>query len=564
MQKKPVRYHGAIQNEQTPASYSCKPEVPMPVVTMVDLLGIQRYIYASNRLRDVVTGSRMVSDATTASYLKEKLLTYKFELHDKNVILDAGGNLILKFDTMETAKQFAAAYSRLLWDTAPGLEAVIAHCEYDDGHLAEAIKDLFENKIPALKRTRKPSIPIPGFSVTASCTETGLVASGYDATDPKGESPLSNTILKRRAMWDQVDNDKPPSPYSYPEELDHLGRTRGDTSFMAVVHIDGNNLGKRIADWLKKQINKKDDESLMREYKNLAEALASLGKSAYQACEVAIMSAIPDEKKVIGIPEALCFDIHDKDKSEKKYLPIRPILIGGDDITFVCDARVAFDATVQALKKFNTTTIEQFSQYDLDSTVTACAGIAIVPVHTPFIRAYEMAEELCSNAKDWIKNRNVKASALDWHIGILSPGQKIKDFRKSQYTRNGALLWCRPYCLEVDTQNIPTYRDWSWFASLLDGEKGIRGTVWAQHRNKIKELRALLELGQYIVSKQMEAWRRSASDLGFPAPLSNNNVFIKENEHDITPLADAIEIMDLYLNITNQKSAENEESRRQS
>lgn len=532
----------------------------MPVVTMVDLLGIQRYIYASNRLRDVVTGSRMVSDATTASYLKEKLPAYKFELDDrKNVILDAGGNLILKFDTMETAKQFAAAYSRLLWDTAPGLEAVIAHREYDDGHLAEAIKDLFEKKIPALKRTRKPSIPIPGFSVTASCTETGLVASGYDEEDPRGTSPLSSTILKRRAIWHEV-NRKHPDRYIYPEGLDHLGRTRGDTSFMAVVHIDGNNLGQRIADWLKEQINNnKDDESFRREYKNLAQALASLGESAYQACEAAIMGAINDKKKVIGFPEALSFDLHSEGK--KDYLPIRPILVGGDDITFVCDARVAFDATVQALKTFNTTTIEQFKD---DPTVTACAGIAIVPVHTPFIRAYEMAEDLCSNAKKWIKSTKAIASALDWHVGVLPPGQKIEDFRKSQYLRNGAMLCGRPYCLKVSTTNNPTYRDWSWFVDLLDGKQGIRGGIWAQHRNKIKELRALLELSQDIVSKQMEAWRRSAPALGFPAPLSNNNVFIKEGDDQITPLADAIEIMDLYLNFTNKESAENEESRRQS
>lgn len=535
----------------------------MPVVTMVDLLGIQRYIYASNRLRDVVTGSKMVSDATTASYLKEKLPDYKFELEDNNVILDAGGNLILKFDTMETAKHFAAAYSRLLWDTAPGLEAVIAHREYNDGHLAEAIKDLFEKEIPKKKRTRKPSLPIPGFSVTACCTETGLVASGYDTEDPKGTSPLSSTILKRRAMWHEV-NRKHPDRYIYPEELDHLGRTRGDTSFMAVVHIDGNNLGQRIADWLGKQIEKKDDKSLIDEYKNLAQALASLGERAYQACEAAIMGAVKDKendkKMVIGFPEALSFDLHSEGK--KDYLPIRPILIGGDDITFVCDARVAFDATVQALQTFNTTTIEQFKD---DSTVTACAGIAIVPVHTPFIRAYEMAEDLCSNAKKWIKSTKAIASALDWHVGVLPPGQKIEDFRESQYRRHGAMLCGRPYCLEVDSQNIPTHHDWSWFTSLLDGKNGIRGTVWAQHRNKIKELRTLLELGKDIViSKQMEAWRRSASDLGFPAPLSNNNVFIKEDEHHITPLADAIEIMDLYLNITNQKSAENEESRRQS
>ncbi len=34
----------------------------MPVLTLVDILGIQRFVFASNRLRDVVGGSQLVNE----------------------------------------------------------------------------------------------------------------------------------------------------------------------------------------------------------------------------------------------------------------------------------------------------------------------------------------------------------------------------------------------------------------------------------------------------------------------------------------------------------------------
>src|SRR5262249_55209954 len=43
------------------------------------------------------------------------------------------------------------------------------------------------------------------------------------------------------------------------------------------------------------------------------------------------------------------FQVGREKKQPIVYLPIRPILLGGDDLTFVCDGRVALDLAATAL-----------------------------------------------------------------------------------------------------------------------------------------------------------------------------------------------------------------------
>lgn len=83
-----------------------------------------------------------------------------------------------------------------------------------------------------------------------------------------------------------------------------------------------------------------------------------------------------------------------------KMLPIRPIIVGGDDITFVCNARIAVQAAhflMQELLSDNN-----------GMSISSCAGIAVIPTSYPFFRGYEMAEQLCDSAKSKMRVYNEK------------------------------------------------------------------------------------------------------------------------------------------------------------
>ena len=78
--------------------------------------------------------------------------------------------------------------------------------------------------------------------------------------------------------------------------------------------------------------------------------------------------------------------------SGKNPLPIRCLIMDGDDLTFICGARFALPAVVFFMRQL-------MELADSTLSVTACAGIAFVRSHFPFRIAYQIAEECCDNAK---------------------------------------------------------------------------------------------------------------------------------------------------------------------
>src|SRR5262249_18890998 len=141
-------------------------------------------------------------------------------------------------------------------------------------------------------------------------------------------------------------------------------------------------------------------------------------------------------------------------------LPILPILLGGDDMTVVCDGQAALRFTHDFLTGFERQTadlqtkneelqrelsgvIPQIAENALGkSRLSACAGVAIVKPHFPFSAAYDLSEQLIRSAKQVKKellNTNQKdtpepppypCSALDFHALYDASGSNLSHIRK--------------------------------------------------------------------------------------------------------------------------------------
>ncbi len=195
---------------------------------------------------------------------------------------------------------------------------------------------------------------------------------------------------------------------------------------------------------------------------------------------------------------------YDPDQKRRvQALSIRPIVFGGDDVTFVCDGRIGLATAQIFLDEFGKQQIPN-AQAGTQAGIAA-AGVAIVKVHYPFARAYSLSEALCKNAKNAFGR---KVSALDWHLaqGGLSGG--LGEIRHREYDErrnkdNGAItrsLQMRPLAL-ANSMN----RDWhTWenFSKLLnefrDPEK------WP--RNKVMRLRDALRQGSDAVAMFVSAY----------------------------------------------------------
>lgn len=544
----------------------------MPVLTAIDILGIQSYIFASNRLRDVVGASYLVEWATS----RDGGLRLEIEnVPTPKVVVAAGGNAILWFDSIDAAKQFVLQYSRRLLDKAPGLDVTIAHQFYDHGKLARGLLAL-QVELAKAKLHRRPHVPQLGLSVMQPCAVTGLPASS-NARQANNEWVSSRIAKIREAKTVEIAASRwepflPPDVCGrkacFPDVLDEMGRTRGDTSLIGVVHVDGNGIGKRIQRWL---VSKLDDQSItddgvIDEYRKWSEALTKLGEDVLQAVITRLVNRIEHDQENGGFfvcgqpssPRQLDFELGtDRDRAIR--LPLRPILLGGDDLTFVCDGRIALDLATTALRAF----VEQSSSVPALTflsgvPVTACAGVAIVKAHAPFNRSYQLSEDLCNSAKQAKRDAEPDTNCwIDWHIGTIRPDESVADIRKRQYEGDqGRKLTCRPYPIDGDSSRRLT---WEWLDGELLGEPAKDGRnrlsfrnpeVWGERRNKVKALANVLADGDTAVQNQLQAWNSVDPGLGLPSPIDVNGF---KGSH--TPLLDAVELLDVHLRLEASESS---------
>jgi len=495
----------------------------MNVLTGIDLLGIQKYVFTSNRLRDVVSASWLVQWATSCD---GALHTWR-----KQVLHAGGGSAVLAFDSMDEAKRFAGVYSRMMLERAPGLELVLAHYRTQDG-LAKSLQNL-QVVLARKKLERRPNADALGLAVTAACGVTGLPATAIDRLDGTPVSKqvemwrCDDTRKEAEARWRKALESK--SGWQFPAEIDELGRTHGDTSLFAVVHVDANDVGEKIRCWLERCVgNPLDNTAVLAQYREWSEWIDAQLHRVWRCLVERVLAAIHDECLQGSVPR-LNFELrHGK-------LPLRPVLLGGDDLTFLCDGRIALDLAATALREIASGECPHLGK------MSACAGVAIVRAHYPFARAYELAEKLCSHAKSVRREQQDAGCWLDWHIGTARPTERIWEFRNRLYRAEGLQLTCRPYRLGSAASDGGT---WSWLSGTLLGTRGtgLRGPGWGRRRNKVKALASLARQGPNAVRSALRAWQVMDRQLVLPAGLDDSGF-----NGDRTSLLDAIELVDVHL-----------------
>jgi hypothetical protein len=488
------------------------------ILTVIDTTGIQPYIFNSNRLRENIGASYLVSQATN-QWVKDKLQEIgvpqerqQEPIETSNLaaelIYASGGNATIVFRSIETAKEFTRKLSRYVLEHSPGINLVAAHKKFnwDTDKLYDVVQELMDNELERQKRARIPSSPLLGLSVTASCQSTQLVAvdtsEKYLKTDeeepsrlisretkakliavlPRDGEPGANQELKTK-FTDILGN------FQFPYRMDSLGRSQEESSYYAIVHADGNNMGERFKAFGKKG-RERTPESPNRGY---IEAMRELSKSVEKAGLTAIQKAIETLADSILNNPAM-----EKFKNKDNYLPIRPLVYGGDDITFVCDGRLGIELAVLFLKTFANQNVAD------GQPLSACAGVCIVKSHYPFARAYALSEALCANAKKFVreKGKGKNYSAIDWHIASSGLFGSLGDIREREYKVDAGDLTSRPLFIDKVSNQ---WRTWSNFTNVL--KTFNEDENWKGRRNKIIALREKLRDGPKVMEQFCKAYR---------------------------------------------------------
>jgi len=532
----------------------------MATLTLIDLVGIQDFVFASNRLKDVAGGSQLVREAATRTGWLAELGAAD------RALVAAGGNVLFRSESPDQAKTLAARFTRKLIDEAPGLSAAVAHADLDGRGFAETLQVL-HGKMREAKAGRRPSLESLGAGVTERCRETGSVAS---QVTEDGRFVSSGVAARRRALLRsdlvveesfRAGPEAPVRELRFPIENDELGRTSGEKSLLGVVHVDANGVGSRLAAWLKEQPDTGGSStSAELRFQEISDGLAELVDGAWHdvlARAKARISWNARQKRFELTSPRLgeSFTLFGKDG--QLLLPVRPILLGGDDLTFLCDGRIALDLAETALARFEHAKVPELGR------LGACAGIALVHAHAPFSRAAEWAHRLCASAKRSLAASSprlpLETCALDWHVGLPGPQETVEGLRHRLYTRRDDAgpehLTCRPYLLGVPEEP----ETWRWLAETVLGPPAggpgpapsLRGSAWRDHRNKAKELETLVRKGKGAVAGALEAWRIASPALRLPGGLDETGGF----PADRTPLLDALELLDLHWRLDPAEEA---------
>lgn len=472
------------------------------ILTVLDTTGIQNYVFGSNSLKHIIGASHLVHVVThewTFDALekcgKVNLVNHKEDWRvikdlqiEKDSSLDiellyaGGGNVIFLSRSRDMAKKFSQMITRRILIEAPGLGVAIVHQSFDweKNQLSEAINALSIALQEKKARFGKPA-PNLGLSVTAECQYTGQPAVMIDKQD--NDRRVSEEVLKKKEAADKADNRLEKvignSKVVFQNNFNEIG-DKGTSSYLAVVHIDGNGMGKRIQA-LDRNLSNRDYIRTLREFSESIEVSATL---ALKKLVESLEHSIDEDGKISGKVKV---------KSEKgKYkLPFRPLVYGGDDLTFVCDGRLALTLSANYLKFLLSQKLSDGQSF------STRAGIAVVKSHYPFARAYHLAEDLAESAKEYINYLKEKEHAdnpavMDWHFASSGPVLEIPDIRKREYTVPDGTLAMRP----VQVGNTHTWRTFENFSNVVTE---FQSEKWAERKNKLMELREVLRDGRIAV-----------------------------------------------------------------
>lgn len=492
-------------------------------VTVVDTTGIQGYIFGTNNLAQNIGASYLV-ECVTRKWMEEALPKPHnvIDILDEDrpfnnqviedgkikaeVVYAGGGNAVILFTGHDLAIDFAHRLTKRVLLEAPGLEVIIAHQDfnwhgdYEDslGGDSGIIKKVMD-KVAERKADRATSSPILGLGVTASCVFTGLPAVGYDDENrlisAKAKAKLAaekpahqrlKQVLKEVITFDE---------YGIPKDFDEFGHSLRKPSYIAIVHTDGNGMSRRIARLRNNYPTPNQNREYINKMRDFSLSVQKAARKALQSTAKKLAQSIITENgnKMInfGTSEDK-IELH-KDKDNRPLFPFRPIVFGGDDVTFVCNGRLGLELAAHYLKEFSDCKLE-------DGAPAYCrAGVAVVKTHYPFARAYSLAEELCNSAKEYIKEKQKPPykepdlTAMDWHFSAGGLLLALKDLRQKEYTTSHGKLFMRPVWITDPTKD---WRSWDVFVKIV---KEFQSEEWVEHRNKIKALQDILRAGPKAV-----------------------------------------------------------------
>ncbi|MBR6769761.1 MAG: hypothetical protein IKM28_00685 [Lachnospiraceae bacterium] len=441
------------------------------VLAIYDIRGKQEFIYRSNRIKEIIGASVIIRDcfedylypvAETIGAKKgifhqdEPFTKAAFEKHIEEgylgeVVYEGGGNFLLLYKDEETFKEITYLFTKKILEEV-GTLRVLGTC----------ISDVdFENYKGDQKRLYEMHRKNEGMESNISPWGTLPIVQ----VDRRTYMPLVDIINTQANISEKVSKESKAKYKAYQKEcaiqgstmgetvLDKLVHKKGEESLLAIIYIDGNNMGAQV------QACHENKSS----YEDCVAALRSFSKK--------VQKDYIDDRKIV-IDQVL----QEKYPQNKKISRQRLILGAGDEINFICNARDALDCVRAYMDS-------------LPEGCSSCAGIAVFHSHAPYAEAYRMAEECCESGKKLMKEKEINhACFVDFHYCQGAIGISLEDIRRIEHTSESS----RPWLLKTDegekTAEVTDFSQIEYVKKLLNtmGRSNVKTLFQAAKTDKIQ------------------------------------------------------------------------------
>ena len=537
---------------------------------MLETAGNQAYIFATNRLRENVGASQRVWDAgvtytyeAAAEVTDCTAFTELLEEAHKGpafhaaamakapriadgatveIVVATSGKALFLSQSKKVAKDLIASATHKAAKEALGLVlrgAVVPICGDKVDAANKAVGDVHQKIEEIRNHLPAPEARFPTLPVLEPCASSGLPAARVQDLG-KGDNPYSDVTISKcdaykkaaKRIATQIPSPRGGKNVDIAQKIEDLEQL--DKDWLGIVHADGNGMGQLFLEFGK--ICGQDTlDGYFDAYRKFSLSLDLCGVAAFQ--------------------EAL-----NKTWSEQEELiPLIPLVLGGDDLTVLCDGRIAVEFAATYLKAFQEqtkkkTVLEQSSiipeilknkdacEKDDWTKLGAAAGIAITKPHYPFHRGYELAEQLLKQAKKVKSKLGVSRCALDFHVLFDGAETSLDDLRERWTLTETHNLTARPYVLGDDGD-----RKWAKNRLWCDLTKA------AEHlkedklpRSQQYALRAALFRGPKAADRQLGLIKHRYDKFCWPTIANDKSLFFpEEGSNSICRLLDALELVDL-------------------
>ncbi|GAB4407700.1 MAG: hypothetical protein OHK0039_10260 [Bacteroidia bacterium] len=468
--------------------------------------GIQGFIFETNKLTEIAGASELVEQICTTAFFDLARITDPDR--DPQLQLAAAGNIKYLFQSREACERVVREFPRHAMQMAPGVTVSQAVVKIEGAFAAE-YSNMLEQKLRA-QRNRPPAQHGLGWMVSERSRRTGKPGveserDGRAAIDSGQHAKRKAVKPSKRSLLSKLMPETRGKGYDkhFASEIEDIsgGVEKG---WIAIIHADGNDLGKKI-------MKMAEGNATSKEFREMSRKLEAATTSAAQTAFGEVVRGSTKQSKY----------------------PIRPIVLGGDDLTVIIRGDLALRFTETFLQAFELETRKQFQGFGFgfDQGLTACAGIAYIKPNYPFHYGADLAETLCGQAKKVAKSFKEERtpSCLQFHKVHASFIEDYSSIIAKELTAGDIRLDYGPYFLEA-REGYATAQDLQKWIKLLKEPNSPRSRL----RNWLSDL----QVNSEAAGQQLDRIRQ-ITDGSYVRDLKLSNPFTQRNQQH-THLFDAI------------------------